>query len=528
MQPTRLALLLISLFPLTCGAAQYDTIINNGRIIDGAGNPWYRGSVAVKDGRVAAVGQLDADATAPVVIDARERYVTPGFIDVHTHCDEDLVKMPMAENFIRMGVTSVVAGNCGGSVQPLSELFTSCTTNGIAVNAASLIGHNTVRSKVMGNAGRDPVTTEIEAMKKLVDDDMRAGAVGLSSGLIYAPGVYTKTPEIAELAKVVGKYHGIYTTHMRSESAKIVEAIDEALSVGLQAKIPVHISHLKIVSPKLFGHSGEILRKIEKAREAGQDVTFDQYLYAASSTGIGSMLPDWASEGTSESRMARLRDPETRRKIRDELVKDRRDSGRPSFGYAYVANFHADPSINGKSILDIASLWKKDTSWEAQGDVILDIVTSGGASMVFWSMSEDDVTTIAKHPLGMFASDSGIREMGVGVPHPRGYGNNARALAKYVRDDKVVRLEDAVRRMTSYPAQTFGFADRGLLRPGAAADIVVFDLDRVKDASSFDKPHAYSEGFDYVLVNGRLVIDDGRLTGQRPGKVLYGAGRLRE
>ncbi|MCX7963402.1 MAG: D-aminoacylase [Candidatus Sumerlaea chitinivorans] len=507
-------------------APSYDLIIRGGRIVDGTGAPWFRGDVAITAGKIVAVGVLDSEATATRVVDAQEQYVAPGFIDVHTHCEDDLLRLPTAENFIRMGVTTVVTGNCGGSYLNLAEAFTTHTRTGIGVNMASLIGHNSVRRAVMGNVARDPTTTEIEAMKGLVEKAMRDGAVGLSTGLIYTPGTYSKMDEIVELAKVAARYGGIYATHMRSEGISIFEAMEEALEVGRRAHIPVQISHHKIVAPFRFGQTTATLALIDRAREEGLDVAPDQYVYTASSTSISSMLPDWAIEGSREEIRKRLTTTETRARVIAGLIEERRDkSGRKDLGYAIVANCRSDPSLNGKSILEIARERFGSETWDAQAQVVVDIVTSGGASMVFHSMDESDVQRIACYPYTAFASDSGVREFGVGVPHPRGYGNNARVLARYVREQKLLRLEDAVRRMTSLPAQRFRFFDRGLLRPGMAADIVIFDLDRVRDASTFEQPHAYAEGFSYVLVNGVPVIEEGKTTGLRPGQILYGPGK---
>ncbi|PKO17036.1 aminoacylase [candidate division BRC1 bacterium HGW-BRC1-1] len=509
-------------------APRYDMIIRNGRIIDGAGNAWYRGDVAVRDGAIAAVGTLSTSATAEREVDAADRYIAPGFIDVHTHCEGDIEKRPEAENFVRMGVTSVVTGNCGGSYLNLDEAFTSMTTTGIGVNVASLVGHNSVRSKVMGNSSQDPTTTEIQAMQGLVERAMRDGAVGLSTGLIYIPGSYSKTGEIVELARVVAKYKGLYASHMRNEGSEVLEAIEEALTVGREAGVPVEISHFKIIAPLLHGQSTRTLGMVENARAAGQDVTIDQYVYTASSTGLNSILPDWVADVSREELYARLRDPATRKRVVDELVSERRDkAGRKDMSYAHVANFRADPSMNGKNLLEITRMMRPgDESWDAQIETALDLITSGGASMVFHSIDEGDVQRILSYPYNMVASDSGIREFGAGVPHPRGYGNNARVLSRYVREKGLLRLEDAVRKMTSLPAQRFGFTNRGILRPGMAADVVVFDLAKVSDESTFEKPHAWSKGFDLVLVNGVAVLDNDTMTGRLPGKVLRGAGAV--
>lgn len=506
-------------------AATYDTIIRNARIIDGTGSPWYRGDLAISGGKITQMGKLDENSSATQIIDAADRYLTPGFIDVHTHCEGDFTSEPEAQNFIRMGVTTIVTGNCGGSYTNLAEAFDTLSTTPLGINVASFIGHNSVRRKAMENANRDPSTTELLEMQNLVAKAMHDGAVGLSTGLIYTPGTYAKTPEVVALAKEAAKAGGIYATHMRSEGMNIVTAIEEALTIGREANIPVEISHFKVSSAKKHGFSTQTLAMVEAARAAGQDVTVDQYAYTASSTSISTMLPDDAIAGSREEIRARLTDETTRSLIKEEMLGNARNSGRPNYDYARIASFSDDPSLNGKSILEIARQWKNDESWESQVDVILDIMTSGGAGMVFHSMDENDVQNIMKYPNTMIASDSSIRTFGRGAPHPRGYGNNARVLAVYTRDLKLLTLEDAIRKMTSLPARTMRFSDRGILRPGMAADVVLFDLDKVGDPSTFQQPHAYATGFDYVFVNGQAIIDDGTLTDKRGGQVIYGPGK---
>lgn len=509
-------------------APVYDTIVKNGRIIDGTGAPWFRGDVAVADGKIAAVGVLDKEATASQVIDAKDNYIAPGFIDVHTHSEGDFNDRPEAENFLRMGVTTIVTGNCGGSFVDLEEALGQVSSQGLGANVATLVGHNSVRRRVMGNARRDPSTTETAEMQNLVAKAMKDGAVGLSTGLIYVPGTYSKTDEVIALAKEVAKENGIYVTHMRSEGARVINAIEEALEIGREADLPVHISHFKISSAKLHGHSTETLGLVEAAREAGQDVTVDQYAYAASSTTINTMVGSEFVEGTRAEIVARMTDPTTRSLVLDDIVQSYKDSGRDNLNHARIASFRADPSINGKSIYELAKLWKNDDSWEAQAEVVVDIITSGGAGMVFHGMDERDVQNIMAYPHTMFASDSGIRRFGQGKPHPRGYGNNARVLGLYTRDLKILRLEDAIRKMTSLPARTMRFNDRGLLRPGMAADVIVFDWAQVDDPSTFEQPHAYAKGFEYVLVNGVLSVEDGRLTEGRGGRVIYGPGKKQD
>ena len=540
-----MAILLAAAPPPAAPAAgppvRYDMLFRDARLLDGTGAAPTTATVAVKDGRIAEVwrvsgtsgasGGMDGSGAAPTtvtaaaVIDCDGRYLAPGFIDVHTHCEGDLSTSAgaMAENFLRMGVTSVITGNCGGSAVALGESFTSYTRVGLGINVASLVGHGSVRARVMGNVNRDPTTTELVAMRALVAEGMADGALGLSTGLIYTPGLYSKTPELVELAKEAAAGGGIYATHMRSEGADIRRAIDEALTIGLQAKCPVQISHFKITAPRYHGQSTMTIAMVEAARAAGQDVTVDQYLYTASSTTLQSVLPDWAVEGTTTQVKERLRDPATRPKIIAELIASRRDRG--SMHYAKVASFRADRTAEGSSILELAKRWHGTDTWEAQATTVLDMVTSGGAGMVFHSMDETDVQRIAKYPHTMFASDSGVRTLGSGVPHPRGYGNNARALARYTRGARLFAVEECVRKMTSLPAAKFGMADRGTIRTGAAADLVVFDLAKVEDPSTFDSPHKYAEGFDWVVVNGVAAIAEGNLTGARAGKILKGPAR---
>lgn len=505
---------------------EYDTIIRNGRIIDGTGAAWFRGDIALKDGIIAEVGKVDAKASATRVIDAADNYIAPGFIDVHTHCEGDFDNHPEAESFIRMGVTTIVTGNCGGSYTNLGVTLPKIASYQPGVNVATLVGHNSVRRKVMGNVDRDPSTTEIVEMRRVVSQAMDEGAIGLSTGLIYTPGTYSKTPEIVALAEEAGKAGGIYVTHMRSEGSRVIKAIEEALTVGREAKLPVHISHFKISSVKHHGESTVTLGMVEQARKEGQDVTVDQYAYTASSTTIRSMIDSDFATGSREEIEARMTDPTTRSLVIKDIVESYKAAGRENLDYATIASFRADPSINGKSIYEIAKLWKGDQSWESQAEVICDIISSGSASMIFHSMDENDVQNIMQYPNSMVASDSGVRVLGRGKPHPRGYGNNARVLGLYTRDLKVLRLEDAVRKMTSLPARTMGFMDRGILRPGMAADVVVFDLAKVADPATFQQPHAYAEGFEEVLVNGKAIILDGELTEERGGEILFGPGKV--
>lgn len=503
----------------------YDIVIRNGQVIDGTGAPAHRASVAIKDGRIVAIGSL-VGARGTMEIDAAGLVVAPGFIDVHTHADE-LHEQPLAEHFLRMGVTTLIAGNCGGSSLPLGEAFGRIEQGGAAVNFASLVGHNTVRRSVMDTARRAATAEELEKMRTLVRQAMTDGAVGFSTGLQYVPGTYAETGEIVELAKVSGEEGGVYASHMRNEGTELEKAVAEALHVGEQARCPVQISHLKVDSPANWGASAKALAMIDGARRKGMVVNADQYAYSAASSSLGIRFPSWVLEGGQDEINKRLDDAETWARIRTEMRGLIRERGIEEYDFAVVAQYRTDPTRNGLSIKQIAMRDRKQDDLETQLDVMREMLRAGGASMVYHFMSEDDIARIMRHPHVSFASDSGLNRMGEGVPHPRGYGNSARVLGLYVREKKVIGLEEAIRKMTAIPAEHFGFVDRGTLAAGRAADVVIFDPRRVADAATYEKPHQHAAGFTHVIVNGVMVIDGGRLTDARPGQVLRGRGYRR-
>lgn len=500
-----------------------DVLIKNGKIIDGTGNSWYYGDIAIKDGKVLKTGQhLIYNATK--TIDATGLIVSPGFIDVHTHIEDDERKQPTADNFIYDGVTTVITGNCGSSNTDIKKYFYQLDSIKLSINVATLVGHNDVRKAVMGRANRDATPEELQRMENIVDKAMKDGAVGLSTGLIYIPGTYTKTPEIVALAKVAAKYNGVYASHMRDEGDSVTQAIEEALTIGREAKIPVEISHFKLSGQQNWGRSKETVPMIEAARKEGIEVTIDQYPYTASSTSISTLIPDEILADGQDSIKARLQRPATRDYVIKSMLKRLKKRKLKHFNYAVVAYHAADTSYNGKSIEQINLMKGRKHKSKEEAQTIIDIMVAGGASAVFHGMSEDDIKRIMKYPFNMFASDASIRVLNAGMPHPRGYGTNARVLSKYVREEKVISLEEAIRRMTSLPAQKFQLLDRGLLREGYAADIVIFSENEVKDMSTFDKPHAYSKGFHYVLVNGILTVDNEKHNGTRAGQTLHGQG----
>jgi N-acyl-D-amino-acid deacylase len=496
----------------------FDLLITNARVVDGSGNPWFRADVGIKAGRITRIGRIST-ADAKQVIDAGGQIVAPGFIDVHTHV-ESIYNLPAAENFIRMGVTSLVTGNCGTSTTDVAEFLGRVQSKPIAVNLATLIAHGSVRRKVVGLDDRAPTVEEQKQMEAIVEKGMLDGAVGLSTGLIYTPGTYAKTDEIVGLAKVAARYGGLYATHMRNEGEKVVDAIRESIQIGEQAGLPVEISHFKISSKKLWGQSPLTIGLVREARARGLSVTVDQYAYTASSTSLESRLPSWLRAGGLEQAKKRLADKATREKVVADMKESLKRGGFKDFDFAVVASYDPDKSFNGKSIAEITKLVKKKSDLNSQIDQMIEMYVAGGAGMIYHGMDEDDVKRIMQEPFTMVASDSGVRQNDESVPHPRGYGNNARVLGHYVRELKLITLEDAVRKMTSLPAQTFGFRDRGLLREGFAADIVIFDENTVIDRATYDKPHQFPVGISYVLVNGLPVLADNQLTEARPGMAL--------
>lgn len=500
-----------------------DILIINGKIIDGTGNNWYYGNIAISKGKIIQIGHT-INPAAKKIIDAKGLIVAPGFIDVHTHLEGDEAKDPNATSFILDGVTTCITGNCGSSGVNIAKYLQWVDSLQLSINIATLVGHNDVRKAVMGRANRDATAEEMQRMENIVDQAMKDGAVGLSTGLIYIPGTYTKTPEIVSLAKIAAKYNGVYASHMRDEGDSVTQAIEEALTIGREAKIPVEISHFKLSGQQNWGRSKETIPMIEAARKEGIEVTIDQYPYTASSTSISTLLPDDVLADGQDSINARLQRPATKKAVINYMIGRLKKRKLKHFNYAVVAYFSPDTSYNGKSIEEINLMKGRKHKLKDEAQTIIDIMMQGGASAVFHGMSEEDIKRIMQYPYNMFASDATIRILNAGMPHPRGYGTNARVLAKYVREEKVITLEEAIRRMTSLPAQKFQLHDRGLLKEGMAADIVIFKEDEVQDVSTFAKPHAYSKGFHYVIVNGVLTVDNEKHTGIRAGHSLYGPG----
>ncbi len=484
-----------------------DFIIRNGKLIDGTGNQWQYKDVAIQGTQIIAVGNLK-NWKGKREIDAKGLIVAPGFIDVHGHLEGGETRNPLASNFLYDGVTTVVTGNCGGSADNLNTYFNQLDSIGMSINIASLIGHNTIRKQVMGTANRHATEVELQQMEKIAAQAMKDGAVGMSTGLIYIPGTYAPTEEVVRLAKVVAANGGVYASHIRNEENQVVDAVNEAIHIGRVANIPVEISHFKISGQNNWGRSKETIPLVVNARKEGIDVTIDQYPYTASSTQLSVLLPDWVLSDGQDSIFARLKNPIIRKKVANEIIGILKERGIKHFTYAVVANYKADSNYNGKDIEAINLLRGNKHTALAEAETIIQMMEQGGAQMIYHGMNESDVKAIMQYPFNMFASDAGIAMKGYGKPHPRAYGTNSRVLGRYVREMGVLSLEEAIRRMTSLPASKFNIKNRGIIKEGFIADVVVFNENEVSDRATFTDSHQYATGFKYIWVNGALSIDE--------------------
>ncbi len=519
----------------------YDLKIKGGRIVDGAGNPWYNGDVAVTKGRISAVGRCEDEALE--TIDASGLVVSPGFIDAHSHGDLVLISEPEARIKIMQGITTEVVGQDGLGEAPLTDGTVDMWRRYLSglngnpdigwewrslgdylvrleaarpsVNVASLVGHGNLRLAIMGMDDRKPTPAELTEMMTLLDKSLSEGGIGLSTGLIYPPCVYADSSELTELCKVVSSHRGVFVVHMRNEGDRLFDSIDEVVGVGRSSGAAVHISHFKTNGRANWGRAPEALARVEDARKSGVDVTFDQYPYTAGSTFLGSLLPPWAHEGGLDKLLTRLRDKEIRKKLAEYLGGARGDEGSPNeWNRILITNVQTRPNkrFEGKYVSQIASDLGK-TPAETVLDLVLEEENS--ATMATFTMDEGDVRTIMRSPLGMVCTDGIV----LGKPHPRAYGSFPRVAGRYVRDG-VLRLEEAIRKMTSYTAQTHGLNDRGLLRPGLAADITIFDPDVIEDTATFEDPIQHPVGVEYVIVNGVVTVEHCRHNGCRAGAVL--------
>jgi len=501
---------------------RFDILIAGGKVVDGSGNPWYDADVGIRGDTIAAVGKLSG-ATAAERIDARGLVVAPGFIDIHSHGRRGIFSVPTAENYLREGVTTIIEGPDGSSPLPLKPFFESLAKTPISINFAAFVGQGTIRQQVIGLANRKATPAEIARMKDLAAQAMRDGAFGLSTGLFYVPGNFTPTEEVIEIAKVVGRMGGMHISHMREEAGHVLDSVRETIRIGEEGGLPTQITHHKIIGQPNWGRSVDTLKLVEEARARGVDVTIDQYPYTASSTGIAALFPQWSLEGGQKSTLERLAAPEERARIKAVVVENLKfDRGAGDPRNVQIVNCAFDRSLAGKNLAEITRARGAEPNIENAAETAIALVSKGGCSAIFHAIDEDDVVRIMRSPYTMIASDGEIPVFGQAAPHPRSYGTFARVLGVYVREKHVLTLEDAVRRMSGYPAQRLKIWDRGLVRPGMKADVIVFDANTVADRAQYDQPHQYSVGVRDVIVNGKPVLRHDQVTSERPGHVLYG------
>lgn len=517
----RLAVLVAAFVPSLAHAQQFDLLIRGGTVYDGTGAAGVRADVAVSAGRVARVSRTPIDpASARRVIDATGLAVAPGFIDLHAHL-EPLLSMPDAQSHVRQGVTLALGGPDGSGPFPLAPYLDSAAHAGLGMNVAYLVGHNTVRRLVMGTENRAPTREELARMRSMIAQGMHDGAFGMSTGLRYIPGYYSTVDEVVQLAEVAADSGGLYTSHLREEGVGLLDGVAEALEIGRRARIPVVLTHHKVIGKPMWGSSRLTLAMVDSARGAGTDVMLDQYPYDASYTDLSVLVPPWALAGGADALRQRMASPVTRDSIlRGVVTLLETDRGGGDLRRVQFSRVTWDPSLNGKTLYDWLVRQGIDPTMTNAAPQIVEGVLRGGGGMVYHVMDEDDVRRIMQHPMTMIASDGRLTTPGDGVPHPRNYGTFPRVLGHYVRDTHVLTLEQAVRKMTGMPAARLGLTDRGCLREGCAGDITVFDPATVRDVGTYEDPHHYPGGIPFVIVNGAVVIDQGRLTPARPGVVV--------
>lgn len=519
--------LLVWLFVLPLiGQTPYDVLITNARVYDGTGGAWYRADVALRADTIADIGTLKG-SKALETIDAQGLALAPGFVDTHSHGRTGIFAYPQAENYVRQGVTTIIEGPDGSSPLPLRPWLEKLAATKIGINFGMLVGHGTIRSQVMGSANRAATAEEMEKMRELARQAMRDGAFGLSTGLFYVPGNYAPTEEVIELGKVVGALGGLHSSHMRDEAAQVVDSVRETIRIGEEGGLPTQVSHHKIIGKANWGLSVQTLKLVEEARQRGVDATIDLYPYTASSTGTGALFPQWSLAGGGPSFRERLTAPESRAKIKAEIARRiLEDRGAGDAKNIMMASCGFDAKLAGKNLAEITVARGRTNTAENAAETAIEIQLAGGCSAVYHAIAEEDVERILKSPYSMVASDGGIMAPGRGdVPHPRNYGTFARVLGRYVRERGTLTLEEAVRKMSGFPAARFGLHDRGLIKVGLKADLFLFDPATVGDKADFQNPHQYSVGVRDVWVNGKAVMRAGKMTGVRSGRVLYGPGR---
>ena len=513
----------------------YDLVIRNGRVLDGAGNPWILADVAIKDGRFVRIGRVEGKGKRE--IDATGRYVSPGWIDMLDQSGGVLPRNGLAESKLQQGVTTGIAGEAGTPVpaEKLAEYFTNLEKSGISMNFGTAYSETQARVAVLGEDARDPTPAELDKMRSIVETAMKAGALGITTALIYPPASYSKTDELIEMAKVAGRYGGFYSSHVRGEGKELVESINEAITIGEKGGLPVEIFHLKAAYQpgwgRLMNQAGET---INAARARGLDVAADMYLYTAGGTSLSAVVPSWAAEGGNAQLMERLKDPATRVRLKNEIktgVPGWWNIVEASGGWDNIVMVEGGSKDNerfvNKSIGRIAKEWNRDPA-DAAFDLILQ--ANGQAGALYYMMSDSDLEAAVKFPWTSLGSDSAVSPRTidpntVGSGHPRGYGNAPRLIAEYVRKKNVITLPEAIRKLSGWPATRMHIASRGFIKEGCWADVVIFDYDKIQDNSTYEHPFVYPSGIDYVLVNGQVAIDHGKHTGVKSGMVIYGPGR---
>ena len=510
----------------------YDLLIRNARVVDGTGSPWYRSDVGIRGDEIATIARrIDAPSTR--TIDAADQVVAPGFVDIHVHAfggagrpptPLPIVEVPTADNYVRQGVTTLITGPDGFSPIPLEPVLALVARTGTVPNVGTFVGHGSIREVVFGRVNRAPTPDELERMRAIAREAMQDGAFGLSTGLFYVPATFSKTDEIAELAKVVGQLGGMHISHMRDEELDVEASVRETIAIGELGGLPTQVTHHKTIGKTSWGKTADTLRLIDDARQRGVDVTVDVYPYTASATSISAaLMPVWAQEGTRDDVLRRLGDAETRRKILVatlQILLNGRGGG--DARNVMVSRCDWNAAFAGKRLDEVARMRGKPGSIEDAADTALWLVENGDCGGIYFVISEDDVQRVLRHPASMVASDGQVVLFGRASPHPRSYGTFARVLGRYVRDLKVLTLEDAIRKMSAYPAQRLGLRDRGVLRERMKADIVILDPAAIRDLSTFEQPHQYAQGVSLVVINGQVVFENGAITSARPGRILYG------
>lgn len=512
----------------------YDLVIKNGKIVDGCGNPWFVADVGLKDGKILTVGSIDSPAAR--AIDAEGLIVAPGIVDLHNHSDTAIFVNQNAESAVRQGITTMIVGNCGGSAAPqetrtdardwktYGEYLDKVEETPIAVNVGGFVGHGRIRRLVMGMDVREATAPELHEMRRLVQESLEGGAMGLSTGLEYAPGANASNGELVELTKVLVDFPGtLYVTHMRQRDTRSMEAVQEGIEIGEKAGVPVHFSHHPMRYP-FHGRMAEIFQLKEEARDRSVDVTFDTMIVNHNMSSMGALLPHWMHDGGTEKLVERLGDPSIRREVKAYQNPQQKQFRDGLWHQVLIGNNRANRDLLGRNMAEAADVRGYEDPWELAMDMMIQ-EGGGGVGIYCDTFTDEDITACLQHPLGMaVGSDITVYApygpMSQRHPHPANYGFYPLFFKKFVREMKVLTLEAAIRKVTSFPAQRIGLWDRGILREGAWADIMIFDFERIRDRSTFEEPHQYPEGIDYVLVNGEVVIEKGTHTGTLPGTVL--------